>query len=46
MQEVITDHLYEHRIQISDDIYVMANGKTHLTQDKTDLSKLGYLRKM
>jgi ABC-type multidrug transport system ATPase subunit len=40
---IITDHLYEHVIEICDDIYVILNGKTYLTKDRNDLIKLGYL---
>lgn len=42
---IITDHLYEHIIDICDDIYVILNGKTYLTKDRNDLIKLGYLNK-
>ena len=42
---LITDHLYEHIIDICDDIYVLLNGKTYLTTNKKDLIKLGYLHK-
>ncbi|MCK9450392.1 MAG: ATP-binding cassette domain-containing protein [Bacteroidales bacterium] len=40
---IITDHLYEHIIDICDEIYVIANGKTYLTKDRSDLMQLGYL---
>jgi ABC-type sugar transport system ATPase subunit len=40
-----TCHLYEHIIDICDDIYVLLNGKTYLTKNKKDLIKLGYLHK-
>lgn len=40
---IITDHLYEHIIDICDEIYVIANGKTYLTKDRSDLIQLGYL---
>ena len=40
---IITDHLYEHIIDICDDIYVIANGKTYLTNDRNDLNNLGYI---
>lgn len=40
---LITDHLYEHIIDVCNEIYVIANGKTYLTKDKNDLIKLGYL---
>ena len=42
---IITDHLYEHIIDICDDIYVILNGKTYLTKDTNDLIKLGYINK-
>jgi ABC-type uncharacterized transport system ATPase subunit len=42
---IITDHLYEHVTEISDDLYVIANGKTYLTKDLTDLKTLGYTNK-
>lgn len=42
---IITDHLYEHIIDICDEIYVITNGKTYLTKDKSDLVKLGYINK-
>jgi len=42
---IITDHLYEHIIDICDDIYVILNGKTYLTKDTDDLIKLGYINK-
>ena len=40
---IITDHLYEHIIDICDKIYVIANGKTYLTKDRDDLIKFGYI---
>jgi len=42
---IITDHLYEHVTEISDDLYVIANGKTYLTKDLNDLKTLGYTNK-
>ncbi len=42
---IITDHLYEHIIDICDEIYVILNGKTYLTKDRNDLIKLGYINK-
>lgn len=42
---IITDHLYEHIIEICDDIYVIMNGKTYLINDYNDLNKLGYLNR-
>lgn len=40
---IITDHLYEHIIDICDEIYVITDGKTHLTKDRNDLIDLGYI---
>lgn len=40
---IITDHLYEPIMDVCDDIYVLLQGKTYLTKDKTDLIKLGYI---
>lgn len=42
---IITDHLYEHVTEISDDLYVIVNGKTYLTRDLNDLKTLGYTNK-
>lgn len=39
---IITDHLHEHVTEISDDLYVISNGKTYLAKDKKDLLFLGY----
>tara|TARA_R110002124_G_scaffold94717_3_gene238842 strand:+ start:760 stop:1422 length:663 start_codon:yes stop_codon:yes gene_type:complete len=40
----ITDHMYQHVIDISDDLYVISNGKTYLTNSPKDLETLGYVR--
>lgn len=42
---LITDHLYEHVIDICDELYVILNGKTYLTNDIDDLITLGYISK-
>lgn len=42
---IIIDHLYEHIIDICDEIYVILNGKTYLTEDRNDLINLGYINK-
>lgn len=42
---IITDQLYEHIIDICDEIYLLSFGKTYLIKDKNDLIKLGYLNK-
>jgi len=41
---LITDHLYEHITDISDSLYVIANGKTYLTRDLNELKTLGYIK--
>ena len=41
---IITDHLYKHIIDICDDLYVISNGQTYLTDGLEDLVKRGYVR--
>lgn len=41
---LISDHLYEHIIDISDDIYVINEGKIHLTKTLQDIETLGYAK--
>jgi ABC-type multidrug transport system ATPase subunit len=41
---LITDHMYEHLLDISDTVYLLKDGKTHLTKTKQDLDDLGYVR--
>ena len=41
---LMTDHLYQHITSISDSLYVLTNGKTHLTKHISDIEKLGYAR--
>lgn len=41
---LITDHMYKHIIDVCDTIYVINNGKTHLTKSIHDLETLGYAR--
>ena len=40
---MITDHLYPQVEGISDDMYVLTGGKTHLVKDIGDLENLGYV---
>jgi len=40
---IITDHLYKHIVDISDNLYVINNGKTYLTKSIQDLETLGYV---
>lgn len=40
---LITDHLYEDILEVSDNLYLIANGKTYLTHGEEDLEALGYI---
>ena len=41
---LITDHMYQHLLDISDTVYLLKDGKTHLTKTIQDLDDLGYVR--
>jgi ABC-type multidrug transport system ATPase subunit len=41
---LITDHMYRHLLDISDTVYLLKNGRTHLTKTVQDLDDLGYVR--
>lgn len=41
---LITDHMFRHVADISNSIYLLANGKVHLTTSMDDLEYLGYAR--
>ena len=41
---ILSDHLYQHIIDLCDSIYVINNGKTHLTKSIEDIETLGYAR--
>lgn len=41
---IITDHLYWHIVDCCDNLYVLSNGKTHLTKNIMDVETLGYAR--
>jgi len=41
---LITDHMYRQVLDISDNIYVLSNGKIHLTQSLSDIETLGYAK--
>lgn len=41
---LVTDHDYKHIIDVSNQLYVLSNGKTHLTKSTTDIEKLGYVK--
>lgn len=40
---LITDHMYRHVMDISDALYVLANGKIYLTSCDEDIEDLGYV---
>lgn len=41
---LITDHMYQHVSNICDDLYVLTDGKMHLTKNRTDVETLGYVK--
>ncbi len=41
---IITDHMFDHIIDISDQLYLINNGRTILTKSKYDIEKYGYVR--
>lgn len=41
---LITDHMYLHIIDICDNLYVLTDGKTYLTQNTKDIEALGYAK--
>jgi ABC-type lipopolysaccharide export system ATPase subunit len=41
---LITDHMFRHITEVSTDIYVLVNGKTHLTRTEEEIETLGYAR--
>lgn len=41
---IITDHMFHHILDLCDDLYVINNGKTHLTRSISDIETLGYAR--
>ena len=41
---LITDHLYKHIIDICDNLYIINDGKTYLTNGIQDLETLGYTK--
>ena len=40
---LITDHLYQHIIDLSDSLYVVDNETIYLTREVSDLVKYGYI---
>lgn len=41
---LVTDHMFRHIMDISTNLYILAKGKTHLTNQETDVEALGYAR--
>jgi ABC-type lipopolysaccharide export system ATPase subunit len=41
---LITDHMFRNVTDISDNLYVLKNGKTYLTNDLDDIETLGYAK--
>jgi ABC-type lipopolysaccharide export system ATPase subunit len=41
---LITDHMYKHIVDVSDPLYILVNGKTHLAKKLEDIEALGYAR--
>ncbi len=41
---LITDHLYNHIVDINDDLYLLANQKTHLVKNMQEIASLGYIK--
>ncbi len=40
---LVTDHMYKHIMDISDSLYILKNGKTHLTKSPADIETHGYV---
>ena len=40
---LVTDHLYRHVVDISDELYLIMDGVTHLTRGPEDLQLMGYV---
>ncbi|HEY9490057.1 MAG TPA: hypothetical protein VIQ51_17095 [Chryseosolibacter sp.] len=43
---IITDHLHRHVMEMSDRLYVLANGQTYLIRDHAQLISLGYVNSL
>lgn len=41
---IVTDHLYEHIIDLCDEIYVIKDGETHLIKRVEEIESLGYAK--
>ena len=40
---LLTDHMFKHVMDISDQLYILKNGKTHLTTSPADIEMHGYI---
>jgi len=40
---LVTDHMYKHVVDVSDDLYVLTNRKTYLTKSIREIESLGYV---
>jgi ABC-type lipopolysaccharide export system ATPase subunit len=41
---LITDHMFQHIVDLSDCLYVLTNGQTYLTKSIQDIESMGYAR--
>jgi ABC-type lipopolysaccharide export system ATPase subunit len=41
---LITDHMFQHVVDLSDRLYVLTNGQTYLTKNVQDIEMMGYAR--
>jgi ABC-type multidrug transport system ATPase subunit len=41
---IITDHMYQHIVDISDSVYVISQGKTHPANNMQHIEALGYIK--
>jgi ABC-type lipopolysaccharide export system ATPase subunit len=41
---LITDHMFKHIVEVSDLLYILVDGKTHLSNKAEDVELLGYAR--
>lgn len=41
---LITDHMFQHVVDLSDRLYVLTNGQTYLTKSVQDIDMMGYAR--
>lgn len=41
---LITDHMFQHVVELSDQLYLLTNGQTYLTKSVQDIETMGYAR--